>query len=35
MADAKAVLQKYVSDMLSLESHIFQAIDKQLKEIWY
>jgi ferritin-like metal-binding protein YciE len=32
MADAKTILQKYVSDMLSLESHIFQAIDKQLKE---
>jgi ferritin-like metal-binding protein YciE len=32
MADAKTVLQKYVSDMLSLESHIYQAIDKQVKE---
>lgn len=32
MADAKTVLQKYVSDMLALESHIFQAIDKQSKE---
>ncbi len=32
MADAKTILQKYVSDMLSLESHIFQAIDKQIKE---
>ncbi len=32
MADAKTILQKYVSDMLSLESHIFQAIDKQVKE---
>jgi len=31
MADAKTILQKYVSDMLSLESHIFQVIDKQLK----
>ncbi len=32
MADSKTILQKYVSDMLSLESHIFQAIDKQVKE---
>jgi ferritin-like metal-binding protein YciE len=32
MADAKTILQKYVSDMLSLESHIAQAIDKQVKE---
>ncbi|HEX2910750.1 MAG TPA: DUF892 family protein [Chloroflexia bacterium] len=32
MADAKTVLQKYVSDMISLEGHIFQAIDKQVKE---
>jgi ferritin-like metal-binding protein YciE len=32
MADAKTILQKYVSDMLSLEQHIYQAIDKQAKE---
>ena len=32
MADSKTILQKYVSDMLSLESHIYQAIDKQVKE---
>src|SRR5689334_1029622 len=32
MADSKTILQKYVSDMLSLESHIHQAIDKQVKE---
>lgn len=32
MADAKTLLQKYLSDMLSLESHIHQAIDKQVKE---
>ncbi len=32
MADAKTILQKYVSDMLSLEQHIYQAIDKQVKE---
>ncbi len=32
MADQKTVLQKYVSDMISLEAHIFQAIDKQVKE---
>lgn len=32
MADSKTILQKYVSDMLSLESHISQAIDKQVKE---
>ncbi len=32
MADAKTILQKYVSDMLSLESHIAQAIGKQVKE---
>lgn len=32
MSDQKAVLQKYVSDMIALESHIFQAIDKQAKE---
>jgi ferritin-like metal-binding protein YciE len=32
MADQKTLLQKYVSDMLSLEAHIFQAIDKQVKE---
>ncbi len=32
MADSKTVLQKYVSDMMSLESHIYQAIDKQVKE---
>ena len=32
MADQKTLLQKYLSDMLSLESHIFQAIDKQVKE---
>src|SRR5690349_19164253 len=32
MADAKTILQKYVSDMLSLEQHIHQAIDKQVKE---
>ena len=31
MADAKTLLQKYVSDMVSLEDHIFQAIDKQAK----
>lgn len=32
MADARTtLLQKYVSDMASLESHIFQAIDKQAK----
>lgn len=31
MADAKNVLQKYVSDMLALEGHIAQAIDKQVK----
>lgn len=31
MADAKTILQKYVSDMLSLEGHISQAIDKQVK----
>ena len=32
MADSKTILQKYVSDMLSLETHIHQAIDKQVKE---
>ncbi len=32
MADAKTLLQKYLSDMLALESHIFQAIDKQVKQ---
>lgn len=32
MADQKEVLQKYVSDMISLEDHIHQAIDKQIKE---
>jgi ferritin-like metal-binding protein YciE len=32
MADQKTLLQKYVSDMLSLEAHIYQAIDKQVKE---
>lgn len=32
MADAKTLLQKYVSDMMALESHIYQAIDKQAKE---
>ena len=32
MADSKTILQKYVSDMLSLEQHIQQAIDKQVKE---
>jgi ferritin-like metal-binding protein YciE len=32
MADSKTILQKYVSDMLALESHIYQAIDKQVKE---
>ncbi|MBN9387260.1 MAG: DUF892 family protein [Chloroflexi bacterium] len=32
MADQKTVLQKYVSDMIALESHIYQAIDKQAKE---
>ncbi len=32
MADAKTLLQKYVSDMIALESHIAQAIDKQVKE---
>jgi len=32
MADAKTILQKYVSDMLSLETHISEAIDKQVKE---
>ncbi len=32
MADAKTLLQKYVSDMVSLETHIYQAIDKQAKE---
>ncbi len=32
MADAKTILQKYVSDMLALEQHIQQAIDKQVKE---
>lgn len=31
--DAKTVLQKYVSDMVSLEDHIYQAIDKQVKEV--
>ncbi len=31
MADSKTILQKYVSDMLSLEEHIAQAIDKQAK----
>lgn len=29
--DQKNVLTKYVSDMIALESHIFQAIDKQAK----
>ena len=33
MADAKTILQKYVSDMISLEDHIAQAIDKQVKEV--
>ncbi len=32
MADQKTLLQKYVSDMVSLEAHIYQAIDKQAKE---
>lgn len=32
MADSKTILQKYVSDLLALESHIYQAIDKQVKE---
>lgn len=32
MADAKTVLQKYLSDMVALQSHIYQAIDKQVKE---
>jgi ferritin-like metal-binding protein YciE len=32
MADQKTLLQKYVSDMVALESHIYQAIDKQVKE---
>lgn len=32
MADQKDVLTKYISDMIALESHIFQAIDKQAKE---
>ncbi len=32
MADSKTILQKYVSDMLALETHIHQAIDKQVKE---
>lgn len=32
MADQKELLQKYVSDMISLEAHIYQAIDKQVKE---
>jgi ferritin-like metal-binding protein YciE len=32
MADSKTILQKYVSDMLALEAHIYQAIDKQVKE---
>ena len=32
MSDQKMILQKYVSDMIALESHIFQAIDKQAKE---
>lgn len=32
MADSKTLLQKYVSDMHALESHIYQAIDKQVKE---
>lgn len=31
MADSKTLLQKYVSDLLALESHIYQAIDKQVK----
>jgi ferritin-like metal-binding protein YciE len=35
MADSKTLLQKYVSDMLALESHIHQAIDKQVKENKY
>jgi ferritin-like metal-binding protein YciE len=29
--DNQQILQKYVGDMHALESHIFQAIDKQLK----
>jgi ferritin-like metal-binding protein YciE len=32
MADAKTLLQKYVSDMVALETHIHQAIDKQVKQ---
>ena len=32
MADQKTLLQKYVSDMIALEAHIYQAIDKQAKE---
>ena len=32
MADSKTILQKYVSDMVALETHIEQAIDKQVKE---
>ncbi len=32
MADTMTLLQKYLSDMVSLEEHIYQAIDKQAKQ---
>lgn len=31
--DAQTILVKYLSDMISLEQHISQAIDKQVKEL--
>ena len=31
--DSQTILVKYLSDMISLEQHISQAIDKQVKEL--
>ena len=31
--DSQTIMVKYLSDMISLEQHIFQAIDKQVKEL--